>query len=296
LEPVPPLADEELEAKLGLLEQVYEGITSDAAKLASVNERKGKEMEEAQMREYTYGELEMDALHLLLNIVKSTYGPLFQGKGLFLDLGSGTGKACIAAALLHPFERVVGIEALDCLDAFAQTALTKYGETEVPPFAEDVPKPDVKLIKADFVSPEFDDTLEPLLVAEPSVCLAMATCYGPEQMAALGKVAEKLPDDSYFITTSQRLPESVLFSGNDCPKQRHAMNVKHVLRRPGTDPEASMPEFPEHVDPVGWTEVSCEVIAFAWGEAPCYIFKKVPGPPPPPGEEEVAEDDGEAGS
>ena len=32
------------------------------------------------------------------------------GKGTFVDLGSGTGKTCVAAALIHPFERVVGIE------------------------------------------------------------------------------------------------------------------------------------------------------------------------------------------
>jgi len=34
-------------------------------------------------------------------------------KGLFYDLGSGTGKGCVGAALSHPFEKVVGVEILE---------------------------------------------------------------------------------------------------------------------------------------------------------------------------------------
>lgn len=32
--------------------------------------------------------------------------------GTFVDLGSGLGKVCFGAALLHPFSKVLGIEIL----------------------------------------------------------------------------------------------------------------------------------------------------------------------------------------
>jgi hypothetical protein len=35
--------------------------------------------------------------------------------GAFYDLGSGTGKGCLAAALLYPFDKIGGIEILDGL-------------------------------------------------------------------------------------------------------------------------------------------------------------------------------------
>ena len=55
-------------------------------------------------------------------MVKEKDMPLFANKGVFVDLGSGSGKACLAAQLLHPFEKVVGIETIQCLHDFANKA------------------------------------------------------------------------------------------------------------------------------------------------------------------------------
>ena len=43
------------------------------------------------------------------------YG-VFEGDGgVFVDLGSGTGKGIIAGILMHPFSKVVGVEMLETL-------------------------------------------------------------------------------------------------------------------------------------------------------------------------------------
>lgn len=56
--------------------------------------------------------------------------------GVFVDLGSGTGKACIAAALLHPFEAVRGIETLEGLHRFAIDAIHPRYESIAKPLLE----------------------------------------------------------------------------------------------------------------------------------------------------------------
>jgi hypothetical protein len=46
--------------------------------------------------------------------------------GKFVDMGSGTGKGCLAAALLHPFDSVVGIELLEKLYEASVTLKETY--------------------------------------------------------------------------------------------------------------------------------------------------------------------------
>ena len=57
-----------------------------------------------------YGEITFRSLAIGLQLIKRKYSGLPSGRGTFVDLGSGTGKTCVAAALIHSFERVVGIE------------------------------------------------------------------------------------------------------------------------------------------------------------------------------------------
>ena len=67
--------------------------------------------------------------------------------GKFIDLGSGTGKGWIAAALLHPFDRVFGVEILDGLYNASLELVAKYNAL----------LPDHK-----FMSPELYDTIPPI--------------------------------------------------------------------------------------------------------------------------------------
>lgn len=88
-----------------------------------------KEREAFQILDSTlvYGEIEMKSLALALLKIKFKYGLpnvgyspsegiLQREDGIFVDLGSGTGKAVVAAAIVHNFEMVYGIEILEGKD------------------------------------------------------------------------------------------------------------------------------------------------------------------------------------
>ena len=62
-----------------------------------------------------YGEISFSSYAVAIEKVKNKYGGLQESGGIFFDLGHGTGKPALAAALLHDFDSVNGIELLDGL-------------------------------------------------------------------------------------------------------------------------------------------------------------------------------------
>ena len=69
----------------------------------------------------TYGEIEFDSFQMAFSKIRRMYGLPGVGTtppggimqapgGKFYDIGSGTGKPCLAAACIHPFDSVHGIE------------------------------------------------------------------------------------------------------------------------------------------------------------------------------------------
>jgi hypothetical protein len=69
-----------------------------------------------------YGEITFEALAEVLY----RHVPLPPRGGVFIDLGSGTGRAVMGAAMLHKFYRVAGVEILPSLHEAALFALGEY--------------------------------------------------------------------------------------------------------------------------------------------------------------------------
>jgi len=278
LPPVAPLTDEDFEGRRTIFTEIFADAQAQDIKMKSLAERQEKEL--AGVRSLTYGEIDISILHKVLKTVVEEHGPLYAGKGAFVDLGSGAGKACIAAGLLHPFEKVVGIELLECLNGLAGAADAKYKEAQLP---EGVAKPEMSFVKGDFVL-EYDSLLEPLAEAT-AVCLAVATMYGEEQLGAMAKFAERMPDGSIFITFTQELLESLLVDVNRNPKQRCAAATKKALAVRGKAPEGI--EVVVELAPNsarGWKKVHSEDMELMWGATSCHVFKKYGCPYCNPGE------------
>lgn len=81
-----------------------------------------------------YGEIEMKSFALALLKIKYKYGlpnvgysppegVMQQDGGIFVDLGSGTGKAVVAAAIVHNFDTAYGIEILEGEDTSMDTLI-----------------------------------------------------------------------------------------------------------------------------------------------------------------------------
>eukprot|EP00932_Pfiesteria_piscicida_P010681 SRR837773.21679.p1 GENE.SRR837773.21679~~SRR837773.21679.p1 ORF type:complete len:303 (+),score=92.65 SRR837773.21679:135-911(+) len=242
-------------------------------KAKSINERKENSLEDKAL---TYSEFDFNLMHEILTKIKSNFGPMLE-KGVFLDLGSGSGKACLAAALQHPFEKVVGVELLQGLSDVATASLPKYQEGQI---SEEFAKPEIQFIKGDFVS-EFEAHLEPLL-GQVTFCLAVAACYGEKELQALASAVRKMPENSFFVTFTQPLPESVVIDLDRHPRQRRAAAVRKACGRRGVEPckpEEIEVEPPEN-DSDGMSLVHREVLQVPWGApATCFIYKKMPKAP-----------------
>jgi len=282
--PLPPLSDADYEACRIRYEEIFTEFTAMDMKEKSRQERKDQQQEE--VKSLTYGELDVKFMHQLLNKVKADYGPFYPKKGTFLDLGSGAGKACVAAGLLHPFEKVVGIETLEGLHGTAAAAHAKYTEIQLP---EGVEKPEIQFIRGNFAEADFEAQLD-ALVPEVVLCIAVATCFGEAELNAIASVARKMPDESVLITFTQRLPECMVIDLDRHPAHRRAVATKKALKKRGTEPSnAEVIVEPPPNDPFGWTQVSSELMQMPWGLATCFIYKKVVIPhlrPEPPQTEE----------
>lgn len=134
---------EKIQKPFQVLNQAYQGI--DGGSLA-VADRKTYHLE---AWEYTYGEIPFVTLAAIFETIELPAG------GVFYDLGSGTGKTVIAAALLHDFSRSVGIEQMPSLHECALACLKKVNaSTELPAHFSDC---DIKLLHSDFLLTDFFD-------------------------------------------------------------------------------------------------------------------------------------------
>ncbi len=98
-----------------------------------------KERDEFGLKDSTlvYGEMSFDTFGMIFEKIKKIYGKpnvgssgpsgILQSRGgIFYDLGSGTGKAVIAASVLHNFDVCYGIEILEGLYSVSLDALNTY--------------------------------------------------------------------------------------------------------------------------------------------------------------------------
>lgn len=98
-----------------------------------------KERDESGLKDSTlvYGEIMFETFGTIIEKIKKIYGKPNVGAsgpsgilqtrgGIFYDLGSGTGKVVIAAAVLHNFDVCYGIETLEGLFAVSLDCLNTY--------------------------------------------------------------------------------------------------------------------------------------------------------------------------
>lgn len=69
---------------------------------------------------HTYGEVTFSGFYKMMELAQPRDGEVFY------DLGSGTGKAVMTAALLYGFSKLVGVEIIKDLNDTAHTVLSKF--------------------------------------------------------------------------------------------------------------------------------------------------------------------------
>ncbi|RMX62796.1 hypothetical protein DD238_007919 [Peronospora effusa] len=96
------------EKPFAVFEQVYRGFGAEYAKELSSEARKSSNLIKSS---YVYGEIQFFPFADIIRWV----APFLPEFATFYDLGSGIGKAVIAASLVHPFEQAIGIELFEPL-------------------------------------------------------------------------------------------------------------------------------------------------------------------------------------
>jgi hypothetical protein len=158
----------------------------DEIKELSDEIRERKEAQGEETDSLVYGEISYSAMYELVKTLKSK-GYLAGTEDLFLDLGSGVGKAVLMAALLHPFQRCVGFEVLPELHQMAEELLRKC-QTECTSVLQSV--------QADYLQADWP---------QASVVLSNSTCLSRETFDQLVLKAELLPSGSVFISMSKAI-------------------------------------------------------------------------------------------
>lgn len=154
--------------------------------------------------EWFYGEVTLESLDEAFDYVGARPGELF------IDLGSGVGKAVLAAALARPFTACVGVELLPALSAVAEQKAAKLQVDRAAGQLPWLPNPDVQvaLREGNFL---VDLDLSRLPGTTTAVVYCFATCLQQQTVQTLAeKLATELPVGSRVMIISKQLPDNVL--------------------------------------------------------------------------------------
>eukprot|EP00501_MAST-03F_sp_TOSAG23-6_P001877 GSMAST32.ASY1.ANO1.1955.1 assembled CDS len=187
------LAEEYEQCGLGAYQPYYDKLLLEHPKTVgssvSSKERRGKTYTGSK---FVYGEIRFDSFSLAIHKVR-IYGGLKTPGGIFYDLGSGIGKPCFAAALLHDFDKVYGIEMLPGLNKVANDILVKWNELVGDKYAWK----ETQFICSDLCTFDWTDA---------TVVFANSTCFTEELMAKIAEKALSLKKGTFFITFTKALP------------------------------------------------------------------------------------------
>ena len=122
-----------LEAK-EVYDAVMQSFPTTLGKSVSKKERDELGLKDASL---VYGEITFETFAIVMEKIKKVYGLPFANScgpagmlqsrgGIFYDLGSGTGKPVIAAAICHNFDVCYGIEVLEGLYSMSLDAMNMY--------------------------------------------------------------------------------------------------------------------------------------------------------------------------
>lgn len=182
-----------------------------------------------------YGELPLQSLRKIFATVSSLDKCKAALSGTFVDLGSGSGKVVLAAALLESFHSVTGIEIVPELHDMATELQASWADTD---WADkEAWKPKMKFLCGDFINEHRD------VWTGADLVLAHCTCFSVPLLQAMVHATAELKEGCIFITSTipmeaewfEHLAHIKVFlspfrTRSDIPSW---MNLQHGRLRPG---------------------------------------------------------------
>ena len=162
--------------------------------------RKEREARRLRSQDMTYGEIKFTSFGRIFSWIRERLGELQEPGGVFYDLGSGTGKPVFAAALLHDFDRCVGIELLEGLHACALELQTRWDamKTADPPTLKSgEQRTAIELINGDITTDEWSDA---------TFVFTNSTCFTSQLMRELAELSLELKPGALWVSFTRELP------------------------------------------------------------------------------------------
>ena len=179
----------EFAAAKDTFERLYSGI---AGYEVSHRQRQRDNLDD---RSLIYGEVLPEGFHQLLVQANVPAG------GVFYDLGSGTGKAIVLAALLGSFSRLIGAEFLSDLVETSRSVLARFDAEVRPTLAPEQQGQRIELISSDLLSINFSDA---------DLVFTHSTCFESKLLEAMGQKMVDLKKGAKVIGIGRRIPSDHL--------------------------------------------------------------------------------------
>jgi len=146
-----------------------------------------------QGREWTYGEVEFHNFVEVLKIANPRRGEIF------VDLGSGMGKAVFAAHLYFQFGICKGIEFLDPLHSVANENMKSFDKEIRGMFDEQKRSQRLEFLHKNFMHANWKDG---------DVVYVACTAFGDDLMKSISKKCEQLKPGARIVTLTRQLINS----------------------------------------------------------------------------------------
>ncbi|TMW57464.1 hypothetical protein Poli38472_003389 [Pythium oligandrum] len=163
-------------------EEVYRGYGAEYGKELS---REARESSNNIKSSYIYGEILFFPFAEAIRFV----APSLPEHPIFYDLGSGTGKAVVAASLLQVFDQAIGIEALQPLVTCAEKRVASLRK-------KTTNHSDIDFISGDLLTHSW---------ADGDVVFCHGTCFNDNEWNQISLAAEKMKQGAFFLSTSHVL-------------------------------------------------------------------------------------------
>jgi predicted RNA methylase len=141
-----------------------------------------------------YGEIEFEPFTIILETIKLNFPELLNEDGIFFDIGSGSGKAVLAAALFYSWKKCIGIEINLPLVECATIALNNF--KTIPIFVNSIARTDIVF--------ENTDAFDTYDYGEANLIFVNSTALNDEYMKKLSLKLSNVKNNSILITTTVR--------------------------------------------------------------------------------------------
>mmetsp|Transcript_26649 Transcript_26649/g.42247 ORF Transcript_26649/g.42247 Transcript_26649/m.42247 type:complete len:320 (-) Transcript_26649:190-1149(-) len=162
--------------------------TSKARRIAS----RGRDHYDTTQGDLIYGEVTFSSLSKILTEDLKKHNIALNGT--FYDLGSGTGRGVIAAALVGSFDRLCGIEMLEVLHQAALDVQREYETRVVPRLSLSNRNQELKFVKGNLLKANWSDA---------SVIFINSTCFSNKLMENIAKQAVSLKTGACVVTLTR---------------------------------------------------------------------------------------------